>query len=377
MNHCMLIEEESMVSKLGIKMTLRYIPDHQSKLLKASDPLAEVVLSLTTLTTSFPPLSSYPSHSLHGLWSGPTSIAYLFLHLSVIHPNLQISSHSPDFPNRCGIANDTLAYYAVSAALTQDKRSITSLETFALQISQAPGGSDEWLYGRAGFLYLLRLVRHWVPSVADRMNKCIARMSGAILSHGPPWPWHGKEYLGAVHGQMGILTQLILSDHQLARDPKLSEVLNSLLGSQDQQTGNFPSSVTSSHSYLVQICHGAPGFAVSFPLLYRFFPVETQTRIDAALGKARDCIWEKGLLTKEPCLCHGATRNALALEEGARREHFLAYTAMAIRKKGTEEGRFIKGSDPWGLWMGEAGRAWGWMSAHKGALGKLIGYSDV
>ncbi|KAI4160842.1 MAG: hypothetical protein LQ342_005367 [Letrouitia transgressa] len=375
-------------------MTLRYIPNHQSELLKAPDPLAELTLSLTTLTTSFPPRSNYPPHFLQGLWSGPTSIAYLFLHLSVSHPNLQISSHDPKYwceaylsgsyystpavsPDRCGIANDTLAYYAVSAALTQDKRSITSLENFAIQISQAPGGSDEWLYGRAGFLYLLRLVRHWVPSLADRMNICIVRMSQAILSHGPPWPWHGKEYLGAVHGQMGILTQLILSDHRIARDPKVSEVLNSLLDSQDQQTGNFPSSVASSHSHLVQVCHGAPGFAVSLPVLYPFFPAETQTRIDAAVEKAQDCIWERGLLTKEPCLCHGATGNALALEEGVRREHFLAYTAIVTRKKGIEEGRFIEGSDPWGLWMGEAGRAWGWMYAEKGGLGKLIGYSDV
>ncbi|KAL9611166.1 MAG: hypothetical protein Q9167_004188 [Letrouitia subvulpina] len=373
-------------------MALRYIPNHHSKLLKGPDSLAELTLSLTTLITSFPPLSNYPSHCLHGLWSGPTSIAYLFLHLSISHPNLQISSHGPEYwceaylsgftsspvsPDSCGIGNDTLAYYAVSAALTQDKRSITSLENLAVQISQAPGGSDEWLYGRAGFLYLLRLVRHWVPSYADRMNTCIALMTEAILSHGPPWPWHGKEYLGAVHGQMGILTQLILSDHRLARHPKLSETLNSLLDSQDQKTGNFPSSVASTHSHLVQVCHGAPGFALSLPVLYLFFSAEIQTRIDAAVEKARDCIWEKGLLTKEPCLCHGATGNALALEEGARREHLFAFTTMTMRKKGLEEGCFIEGSDPSGLWMGEAGRAWGWMCAEKGGLGKLIGYSDV
>ena len=182
----------------------RYISHHQPPLLQPSDTTSELVSSLTTLITSYPPLLHYPHHSLHGLFSGPTSVAYLFLQLSVSHSDLRISSHdlkhwcraylsgsrssSHVTPDRCGIGNETLAFDAVYAALTQDQQHISKLETWALRIAEEQGGCNEWLYGRAGFLYLLRLVQHWIPSSTERISVCVKRLSERILNSGPPWP---------------------------------------------------------------------------------------------------------------------------------------------------------------------------------------------
>ena len=40
----------------------------------------------------------------------------------------------------------------------------------------------------------------------DNLN-IISKVMEPILEHGPSWPWHGKDYLGAVHGRIGIITQ--------------------------------------------------------------------------------------------------------------------------------------------------------------------------
>ncbi|KAL9027733.1 MAG: hypothetical protein Q9196_003790 [Gyalolechia fulgens] len=373
-------------------MVQRYIPNNPSKLLKPETPKHELVLSLEKVLQGYPPQNSYSRHELHGLYSGPTSIAYLFLHLGQSHPDLIIKGHhckswckaylSGDrhrthvSADKCGIINEALAFPAVHAALTGKQRYIDVLESHAASMAQEPDGSDEWLYGRAGFLYLLRLVRHWVPSSQEQMDACLKRIGNRIIEDGPHWRWHGKEYLGAVHGHIGIITQLVLSDPNYATHPKVASVVLDLLQMQDQDTGNFPSSIDSGNDHLVQFCHGAPGFALSLPLIRKHFDKTTQGKIDAAMVEARKCIWEKGLLTKEPNLCHGATANALALTS-SQREHFMAYTTAAMVTKGKVEGWYLEGSDPYALFCGEAGRAWGWAVLEtENDLG-ILGYSDL
>lgn len=78
---------------------------------------------------------------------------------------------------RCGVANETLAHLAVSAATMQD---ITCVRKFLAAVDKpwimssgvgsASGGSCEWLYGRAGSLYLLSLMRVLVPSTAELVD---------------------------------------------------------------------------------------------------------------------------------------------------------------------------------------------------------------
>ena len=83
------------------------------------------------------------------------------------------------------------------------------------------------------------------------------------------------------------------------------------------------------------------------------------------------------MLTKQPCMCHGTTGNALALEEGERREHLMALTTEEVMQKAMAEGIYTdKFGDLWGLLWGEAGRAWGWMVLDTGDRG-YPGFTDV
>ena len=201
--------------------------DNPSELLAPADSRHELLQSLTSITKSYPPQPAYSSHECHGLYSGPTSIAYLFLHLSSTHPDLQVSGHKPLHwaeaylagkrssgavtADRNGIINEKLAFYAVRSALTQD---IEDAEQLAEAVKKgaltAERGSDEFLYGRAGCLYLLRLVGHWVPESGKIVKPVIENLIHVILSHGPPWPWHGKDYLGKfVREVISLLVDLL------------------------------------------------------------------------------------------------------------------------------------------------------------------------
>ena len=187
--------------------------DGLSKVQLLAVPGQQLLQALLSLTRSYPAQDTYNSHECHGLYSGPTSIAYLFLHLSRTHPQLNVSGHSPMqwakayltgqrsvvsvTASKNGIINEKLAFYAVHAALTQNLHDVKLLaKSIKDGILTAEQGSDEWLYGLAGCLYLLRLVRSWVQESDDIVKPIIEDLVQLILAHGPSWPWHGKDYLG-------------------------------------------------------------------------------------------------------------------------------------------------------------------------------------
>lgn len=195
----------------------RHLPDRAlldpSKAQIPADPGHQLSHALNSLTQYYPPQKAYSSHECHGLYSGPTSIAYLYLHLSRTHPHLEVCgqgtlhwakaylagkrSAGSVTVSKNGAINEELAFYAVRAALTQDLQDVKSLaKSIKDGVLTAEQGSDEWLYGRAGCLYLLRLVRFWVQESDDIVNPVIEDLVPLILSHGPSWPWHGKDYLG-------------------------------------------------------------------------------------------------------------------------------------------------------------------------------------
>ena len=184
-----------------------------SKVQVPKDPAQQLSHALTSLTQSYPPQDAYSSHECHGLYSGPTSIAYLFLHLSRSHPKLKVSGHGPLHwakaylagkrsvasvtASKNGVISEELAFYAVHAAMGQELQHVESLaKSIKHGVLTPEQGSDEWLYGRAGCLYLLRLVRFWVQESDDIVKPIINDLVQLILSHGPSWPWHGKDYLG-------------------------------------------------------------------------------------------------------------------------------------------------------------------------------------
>ena len=81
-------------------------------------------------------------------------------------------------------------------------------------------------------------------------------------------------------------------------------------------------------------------------------------------------------MTKQPNLCHGTSGNALALPAPLR-EHFLSFTTEEAVRSGLENGTLVQGDDPYGLFCGEAGRAWAWSVMAAGSEVGMIGFSDV
>jgi hypothetical protein len=169
--------------------------------------------------------------------------------------------------------------------------------------------------------------------------------------------------VGAVHGAIGIITQIVLTDPSWAE--KLQADLATLLTFQNP-SGNWPAYLNAGRDKLVQCCHGAPGVIISLVSLRPYFP-RLQGKIDVAIEKGRKAILDRGLLTKEPCLCHGISGNALALDDQDF-EHFLTFTTGHEIKALEKDGQLDKSDDPSGLWTGEAGRAWAWaVSIHTSA----------
>jgi hypothetical protein len=148
----------------------------------------------------------------------------------------------------------------------------------------------------------------------------------------------------------------------MGTDPKFESQLTALLDVQ-QEDGHWPITPDPNlgSTDLVHYCHGSPGFVHSLMRIKPFVRATLQDRIDLAIERGRREVWQKGLLRKEPNLCHGITGNMLAFEDWAQREHFMAYTTAQKIEKGISDGTFTAGDDSYGLLWGEAGRAWGWL----------------
>ncbi len=276
--------------------------------------------ALAHIVLETPPRNDkYSKTELHGLSAGPTGLAYLFHHVSARRPELLIAGKSASHWSRqyidaprvatlldtCGLASERLAFSAVMAVITRD---MAFVDSFVADAEQVIGGEfyDELMYGRAGALYMMRMIRHWVPEATARLGTPIREVT-EVMRAKPCWSWHGKRYLGAVHGDIGILTQIILTTPRLATE--LIPTLDCLLSAQ-LPSGNWPSSEGSNADKLIQFCHGAPGFLFALNSLLGYFP-QRREQIERAINRGSDCVWERGLLRKEPSLCHGALGNAL------------------------------------------------------------------
>lgn len=375
----------------------RYLRN-SSSVQQQSNPQQELIASLTAITSNCPPSHNGKySNRVKGLFSGPTSIAYLFFKVSATHPDLRIEGHTPrewclayldcgsdklshaDGLAGWGIRNEFLAYNAVKAAATKDYSAVTKLvNAITVECGNCPPADNEFLAGRAGTLALLRIVRKYMPETAEKaVASCMQSLIKHILEHAP-WSYHGKSYIGAAHGVIGIITQLVLSDHKLGRNEIIEEQLLELLDLQGPD-GHWPTTTSPNrgNQELVQFCHGSPGFVISLVSIQPFVSPELKQQIDAAIELGRREVWKKGLLRKEPNLCHGIVGNMLAHDDWGQREHFMAYAQREVIKKGIKEGVFDAGDDTHGLYWGEAGRAWGWamMDARKD-LG-FPAYTDV
>ncbi|KAK3369779.1 hypothetical protein B0T24DRAFT_533198 [Lasiosphaeria ovina] len=228
--------------------------------------------------------------------------------------------------HRCSISDERLAFEAVRAVISKDLAHVgkpLATVRLVLTVEEYP---NENLYGRAGTLYLLRMVRHWAPESISLVNPVISELCDRILAAAPAGKWHGRRYLGAVHGDSGIIIRLVMATPELAT--RLRPILDRLLDMQ-LPDGNWPSaesnySGSTAMPGLVQFCHGAPGVVESLLSLPPHFP-ELWGKIDGAIDKGRECIRSQGMLLKEPSLCHRLVGNALTLPPGSKRNYFLAF----------------------------------------------------
>ncbi|KAF4625653.1 hypothetical protein G7Y89_g12513 [Cudoniella acicularis] len=367
----------------------RFFANDAITLLRLEDPKALLLQSASRIVRecppSFPWAAPYRGEVCRGLFMGPTSIAYFFWTLSTRHPDLEIEGKNPAdwcrvylylgqetvpplLNTGCGISNEYLASNALKACLGKsESHAIKVLD--ALRSLETDLTYCEWLRGRAGALYILRIMRKGIPELVAAINAVIILLIEDMLPQ-QPWIWNNCRYLGSGHGEIGILTQIVLSDPSYA--PKLESKLTELLKLQDAE-GNWPV-IEGKDIGLVQFCHGAPGFVPSLLAIRQYFST-LHKQIDKAVTLGRKLIWEKGLLTKAPNLCHGIIGNALSLE-GKQREHFLCFASPEKIEQGVVDGIWEKDQELFGILWGEAGRAWVWMEAWDGSQGKFVLYSD-
>lgn len=401
------------------------------------DPQAELSNSLERLVSLHPPDSLAPSG---GLYTGLLSVVFLFWKLGEFVSvgrridGLSIKDWRDAYwtqarrydrallgevgidslkirPWRCGVGEDTIVYAALRAIFALEQRQSESeaeARSFCRAVKQVLGSasiaqerrhgkpaSNEWLYGRAGTLYLLRTIRQVAGQLDEpgtllsEIDDTIHALIEEIVAAPRPWVWHGKPYLGAVHGSAGIVSQVIQSMQAInLRDRPLLETLQTdveqILGLQ-MPSGNWPSSILPPNAQpaqdrLLQFCHGSPGIIPCLHHISSAYP-SLSDRIAEAISRAESDILARGWLTKEPCLCHGATGNATALATEESRMSLLRGATERSIEQLQETGDVGLSDSPEGLYTGVAGRAWVWalcgMGEDRRGSGSFLGFDDV
>lgn len=189
---------------------------------------------------------------------------------------------------------------------------------------------DEVLYGNAGYLYCLLLLRKNMGlRYHEDIDHALAVTIEALMISGVSdkkdfleyyFPKKRKTpYMGAAHGLIGIIYMMIKAlqvSLALQKDNDFVALVRNtvtLILSKQTGFGSFPfkSSVeVDEDDEPNHWCHGAPG---AIPLLVEaFLTFKNQEYLDAALKSGKN-VWRNGLLRKSCSLCHGTCGNAYAL----------------------------------------------------------------
>ncbi|KAK1590689.1 uncharacterized protein LY79DRAFT_703518 [Colletotrichum navitas] len=302
--------------------------------------------------------------------------------------------HHQHHPVVLGLLSDALAGPAVRACVTQDLAHVrfflsllAPVLAHILDARPLPSPSTEspppplptcLLHGLAGTLYLLRLIRHWVPSSAPLVSRAIVLVSDYLLSPSTPWtcpshhhpsfsssssssssssfPPHSALTLspspsplsehvspadrhGAAHGALGTVTQIVLTSPPLAPalTPRLAALLDLQLPDGDWPAPGPPlnndDEVVDGDAHHpaagggIGFASGPQGLVISLLSLRPFFPT-LQARIDGAVAGARHLLWARARArTRAPAtdqsLFYGVLGTALALPKGPQRTHLL------------------------------------------------------
>lgn len=227
----------------------------------------------------------------------------------------------------------SLSVYVVSILYDKDNDACKQLVDRVIEIGHliASGdlhgdGDDELLAGRAGFLAAARTLReHTGRKVIP--DDCVKTVVDKIIASGRSYAasgrfrvplmyrYHGRHYLGAAHGVMGIL-QMLLCFFEFLDKQARSDVLETVdwIVSLQLTNGNIPSKmedrdVDRGENELVHWCHGAAG-AVHL-MIVAYLRTHNDKYVNCA-NAALDLIWQKGILMKGPGICHGAAGSGYA-----------------------------------------------------------------
>lgn len=184
---------------------------------------------------------------------------------------------------------------------------------------------NEYLYGRAGYLFALLYVNKNIdpPPIGDQI---IREVIEAIISCGRTesrlgkykcplmYQWHNKHYFGAAHGVSGIL-YLLLQAKEYLNERELNNFVKPTIDYMEStmySSGNYPSSMGNDDDKYVQWCHGAPGFVYLFSAAYKAFGEPKHLQLALSAGEV---VWTRGLLKKGYSICHGVSGNAYCFLE--------------------------------------------------------------
>ena len=183
-------------------------------------------------------------------------------------------------------------------------------------VQQLPESECEVLYGRAGYLQAIALVRS-ETSDAEFGRSLVEQIVKTIIAEGERnaeaastaetlpllWLWHTKAYLGAIHGVTGILyTLMCFIDEVSMIEGAILKIKRSISRLNDlcfASTGNLRSSIGSERDELVHLCHGAPGHILCLIKAYELSWEVSYLR--QAENIARSVICRRGLLKKGTC----------------------------------------------------------------------------
>ena len=190
--------------------------------------------------------------------------------------------------------------------------------------SSDPYLDNEILYGRAGYLYALLLVKQktnsniipndTIQNIVDDLVEAGLRAvndNSVLPLH---YIWYGEEYVGAAHGYVGILYILLQIKLlcpgviQEKHDQLITSCLDSLLN-QRFPSGNMKPSTAVESDKLIHWCRGAPGAIHLYALAYKIF--KKSSYLTAAEGFAEN-VWSRGLLKRGYGICHGVSGNGYA-----------------------------------------------------------------
>jgi len=177
-------------------------------------------------------------------------------------------------------------------------------------VKTLPAEECEVLYGRAGYLHVIAFIRSTTndPDFGRDVVKVIVQQiihegqRVAARSHTSlplMWTWHGKDYLGAIHGVVGILYTLLCFHDEVSLIKGAIEMIKVMTTKLDElcfPTGNLKSSLGSDKDRLVHLCHGSPGHILYLVKAYEVFGNDDY--LNRAEEIATSVLCKRGLLKK-------------------------------------------------------------------------------